>query len=164
MLFWTICYQTHLVIGDIKNYTQIYLCNITAKHGERKLQHRKEGESESHWEFWHIEFRGQSTSLGRRAFDCEFKGDPGGRIPVVAPNSVAKIPSLIFKSCFTSWLFKATFVNATDPLMQLYSCPFGGIWVSYRKKKKKSKMEPKKKIYTHFIYKLKNLVQMSCYI
>lgn len=31
-------------------------------------------------------------------------------------------------------------------------------------KKKKSKMETKKNIYTHFIYKLKNLVQMSCYI
>ena len=59
--------------------------------------------------------------------------------------------------------FKATFVNATDPLMQLLT----SIWRYLdfiRQKKKKVQKGNKKYIYTHFIYKLKNLVQMSCYI
>lgn len=59
--------------------------------------------------------------------------------------------------------FKATFVNATDPLMQL----FMSIWryLGFIQEKKKSqKGKQKIYIYTHFIYKLKNLVQMSCYI
>ena len=63
--------------------------------------------------------------------------------------------------------FKATFVNATDPLMQLLT----SIWrylgfIRQKKKKKKKKVQKgnKKYIDTHFIYKLKNLVQMSCYI
>lgn len=58
--------------------------------------------------------------------------------------------------------FKATFVNATDPLMQL----FMSIWrhLGFIQGEKKVKKGNKKYIYTHFIYKLKNLVQMSCYI
>lgn len=59
--------------------------------------------------------------------------------------------------------FKAMFVNATDPLMQLLM----SIWRHLgfiRQKKKKIQKGNKKYIYTHFIYKLKNLVQMSCYI
>lgn len=56
---------------------------------------------------------------------------------------------------------KATFVNATDPLMQLVM----SIWRHLGFiQPKKSQKEKQKNIYTHFIYKLKNLVQMSCYI
>lgn len=70
-----------------------------------------------------------------------------------------------FQVLFYIMAFKATFVNATDPLMQLSMSIWwhlGFIWQK-KKKKKKSKGETKN-IYTHFIYKLKNLVQMSCYI
>ena len=62
--------------------------------------------------------------------------------------------------------FKATFVNATDPLMQLLMSIWRYLGFIRQKKKKKKKVQKgnKKYIYTHFIYKLKNLVQMSCYI
>lgn len=44
-----------------------------------------------------------------------------------------------------------------------YSCPFGGIWVSYGKKKSK-KGKPKKYIYTFFIHKLKNLCTNELFV
>lgn len=57
--------------------------------------------------------------------------------------------------------FKATFVNATINVHLVAS----GFYTEINKNKQKSKKE-NKKIYTQFlyIYKLKNLVQMSCYI
>lgn len=60
--------------------------------------------------------------------------------------------------------FKATFVNATDPyLMQLSMSIWWHLGFT-QKQTNESQKKGNKKIYTHFIYKLKNLVQMSCYI
>lgn len=127
----------------------------------------------------HGDFAHSLQSWCRRGSSCSSERDTLG--PCYFSNSVVKNSLAQFSSlfilcacmcvCVCVMAFKAISIFFTLLILEkcICKCPFGGNRVSYRKKKKITKGSQKKKIlekiyiYT-FIYKLKNLVQMSCYI
>lgn len=136
---------------------------------------------ESHWEFWH-------RRILHTAYSPNVAGDSAAVLngrhldlaisqTAVAKDSLAKSSSLFLCVCW--WLLKQFFIDFLLDYWSLNETRLRNVrlvaTVFHREKKKKNpkkrnwkkKNLPKipEKIYIYtFIYKLKNLVQMSCYI